>query len=72
MATTRTLVEENYKGWKIERVVTEYMTPHSTEPQRDINFEAEHRNSQMVTPIRDLKIEGLIKQIDDWFETLQK
>ena len=71
MATTRTLVDENYKGWKIERVVIEYMTAHSTEPQQDINFEAEYRNSQMVTPIRDLKIEGLLKQIDEWFENLQ-
>ena len=70
MAATRTLVDEDYKGWKIERVVTEYMTPQSTKPQQDVVFEAEYKNSQMVTPIRDLKIEGMLKQIDDWYESL--
>ena len=72
MGTTRTLVDENYKGWKIELGVTEYMTPQSSEPQRDINFEAEHRNSRLVNPIRDLKIEGLLKQIDDWFDSVKR
>ena len=72
MTTTKMVVDENYKGWKIERLVTEYMTSQSTQSQQDVSFEAEFRNSNTIQPMRDFKIEGLLKQIAVWYEALPR